>query len=116
MAARRGDTPEMSLATARVIDIHAHAVIEETFGQAGAFGPELYDDAGVPVFRIGDYRLRGVRYRGSAFMDPDMRIAAMARISQQMVYPVAQLNAYNTPPSAPLSQQRCSRDRPWCSR
>ncbi|WP_298192895.1 amidohydrolase family protein [Novosphingobium sp.] len=70
----------MSLASARVIDIHAHAVIEETFGTAGRFGPELYDDAGVPVFRIGDYRLRGVRYRGSAFMDADLRIAAMDRI------------------------------------
>lgn len=77
---------DMSLANrglkgARVIDIHAHAVLEETFGGAGAFGPELYAEAdGVPVFRIGDYRLRGVRYRGSPFMDPALRIAAMDRI------------------------------------
>ncbi|AXU20913.1 amidohydrolase [Novosphingobium sp. ERN07] len=70
----------MSLASARVIDIHAHAVIEETFGSAGHFGPELTEEDGVPVFRIGDYRLRGVRYRGSAFMDPDVRVAAMDRI------------------------------------
>lgn len=71
----------MSLADARVIDIHAHAVIEETFGGAGPHGPELYDEAdGTPIFRVGSYKLRGVRYRGSAFMDPDLRIAAMDRI------------------------------------
>jgi aminocarboxymuconate-semialdehyde decarboxylase len=67
------------LLTARVIDIHAHAVLEETFGTAGRYGPELLDDAGIPVFRVGDYRLRGVRYRGSAFMDVGVRLAAMDR-------------------------------------
>lgn len=70
----------MSLACARVIDIHAHAVLEETFGTAGGFGPELTEEGSVPVFRIGSYKLRGVKYRGSAFMDPDVRIAAMDRI------------------------------------
>ena len=70
----------MSLQTAGVIDIHAHAVLEETFGMAGAYGPELYAEPdGTPVFRIGDYRLRGVRYRGSPFMDLDVRIDAMDR-------------------------------------
>jgi aminocarboxymuconate-semialdehyde decarboxylase len=69
------------LAEAKVIDIHAHAVLEETFGMAGDFGPELKAEAdGTPVFRIGDYRLRGVRYRGSPFMDVDVRIAAMDRV------------------------------------
>jgi aminocarboxymuconate-semialdehyde decarboxylase len=79
----------MSLADARVIDVHAHAVLEETFGTAGQFGPELNDDNGVPVFRIGDYRLRGVRYRGSPFMDVDLRIAAMDRsgIDWQLLSP-----------------------------
>jgi len=80
----------MTLQSASVIDIHAHAVLEETFGTAGAFGPELADDeSGVPVFRIGDYRLRGVRYRGSAFMDVDVRLAAMdrARIDWQLLSP-----------------------------
>lgn len=80
----------MSLASARVIDIHAHAVLEETFGTAGEFGPELYtDDDGTPVFRIGSYQLRGVKYRGSAFMDPDIRIAQMDRagIDWQLLSP-----------------------------
>ena len=68
----------MSLADARVIDIHAHAVFDETLGAAGAFGPEPYAEAdGTPVYRIGDYRLRNVRYRGSAFMDLDVRLAKM---------------------------------------
>lgn len=71
----------MSLATARVVDIHAHAILEETFGRAGAWGPELSTEAdGTPVFRVGDYQLRGVRYRGSPFMDPDLRVAAMDRV------------------------------------
>ncbi|BBE35649.1 amidohydrolase family protein [Sphingosinicella microcystinivorans] len=80
----------MSIHDAKVIDIHAHAVLEETFGTAGAYGPELYDDAdGTPIFRIGGYRLRGVRYRGSPFMDPDLRIAAMDRsgIDWQLLSP-----------------------------
>ena len=76
----------MSLADARVIDIHAHAVIEKTFGTAGEFGPELYDDGDTPVFRIGDYKLRGVKYRGSAFMDPNVRIAAMDRAGIDVLF------------------------------
>jgi aminocarboxymuconate-semialdehyde decarboxylase len=73
-----------------VIDIHAHAVLEETFGVAGGFGPELFNDAdGAPVFRIGDYRLRNVRYRGSAFMDVDLRLERMtqAGIDWQLLSP-----------------------------
>ena len=31
----------MSIQTARTIDIHAHMVLEETFGAAGVHGPEL---------------------------------------------------------------------------
>ncbi|ANU08419.1 amidohydrolase family protein [Paraurantiacibacter namhicola] len=79
----------MSLADARVIDIHAHAVMEETFGTAGEFGPELTEEDGVPVFRIGSYKLRGVKYRGSAFMDPEVRVAAMDRagIDWQLLSP-----------------------------
>ncbi len=80
----------MSIKDAQVIDIHAHAVLEETFGTAGSFGPELYEETdGTPVYRIGEYRLRNVRYRGSAFMDPDVRIAAMDRagIDWQLLSP-----------------------------
>jgi aminocarboxymuconate-semialdehyde decarboxylase len=71
------------------IDVHAHVVLEETFGTAGAHGPTLSDEEGVPVFRVGKYCLRGVRYRGSPFMDPAKRIAAMdaARIGVQVLSP-----------------------------
>ncbi len=63
---------------AETIDVHAHAVLEETMGAAGEHGPELtHDDP--PVFRVGTYELKGVRYRGSAFMEPELRIAAMDR-------------------------------------
>ncbi|RMF10982.1 MAG: amidohydrolase [Alphaproteobacteria bacterium] len=63
---------------ARTIDIHAHVVLEETMGAAGRFGPELTEDpTGQPLFRVGGYELRGVRYRGSPFMDVDLRLARM---------------------------------------
>jgi len=70
----------MSIATAKTIDLHAHAVLEETLGAAGVHGPELTVAAdGRPLFRVGGYRLHGVRYRGSPFMDVELRIAAMDR-------------------------------------
>jgi aminocarboxymuconate-semialdehyde decarboxylase len=70
----------MSIATARTIDIHAHAVLEETLGAAGEHGPDLTTGPdGRPLFRVGGYKLHGVRYRGSPFMDVDLRVAAMDR-------------------------------------
>jgi aminocarboxymuconate-semialdehyde decarboxylase len=70
----------MPIATARSIDIHAHAVLEETLGAAGAHGPELtVAPDGRPLFRVGGYRLHGVRYRGSPFMDVELRLQAMER-------------------------------------
>lgn len=78
----------MSLATATSIDVHAHAVLEETMGAAGAYGPELgYEEK--PRFRVGGYELHGVRYRGSPFMDVQLRLAAMDRagIDYQLLSP-----------------------------
>jgi aminocarboxymuconate-semialdehyde decarboxylase len=70
----------MSIETAGTIDIHAHAVLEETLGAAGEHGPDLTTGAdGRPLFRVGGYKLHGVRYRGSPFMDVELRIAAMDR-------------------------------------
>ena len=72
------------------IDIHAHAVLEAGFGQAGRFGPELAtDDKGIPYFRIGEYVMKPMRYRGSLFMDADRRIEAMDRdgIDVQLLSP-----------------------------
>lgn len=73
----------------RAIDVHAHVVLEETFDTAGVHGPTLSDEDGVPVFRVGGYCLRGVRYRGGPFMDPDKRISAMdaAQIGVQVLSP-----------------------------
>ena len=67
----------MSIETAQTIDVHAHAVLEETMGAAGVHGPEWSHDENLR-FRVGNYVLRGVKYRGSAFMDPELRTAAMA--------------------------------------
>ncbi|WP_185804959.1 amidohydrolase family protein [Pontivivens nitratireducens] len=79
-----------SAQTARVIDVHAHAVLAASMGAAGDFGPEIgaYPD-GQPWFRVGDYRLDGVRYVGSPFMDTDLRLQRMdeAGIDYQLLSP-----------------------------
>lgn len=70
------------LAQASSIDIHAHAVLEGSMHQAGVHGPELGDqDSDSPWFRVGDYRLDGVRYAGGPFMDLQLRIAAMDAVN-----------------------------------
>lgn len=74
----------------RVIDVHAHAVLAMAEGAAGAAGPELGSSPdGVPFYRVGEYRLHGVRYSGSPFMDVDVRVAAMdeAGIDVQVLSP-----------------------------
>ena len=76
--------------SARSIDVHAHAVLPGTMGSAGPYGPEIgADDEDHPWFRVGDYRLEGVRYRGSAFMDVEIRLSKMqaAGIDFQILSP-----------------------------
>ena len=68
-----------SIKLAKSIDVHAHAVLDESMGAAGQHGPELIEAEGQPsLFRVGRYELHGVKYRDSAFMDVDQRIARMA--------------------------------------
>lgn len=75
---------------AAVIDVHAHAVLAQTMGAAGPYGPTLgaHPD-GTPWFQVGSYRLDGVRYAGGPFMEPDIRIARMdeAGIDFQVLSP-----------------------------
>ncbi len=56
-----------------MIDLHAHVVLASTLGAAGDAGPFLDDGDEAtgrpPCFRVGDYELVGVRYRGGPFMD-----------------------------------------------
>ncbi len=74
-----------------LIDTHAHVVLGDAMGAAGPVcGPELgYHPDGTPWFRVGDWRLDGVRYEGSPFMDIDVRLEAMdaAGISAQILSP-----------------------------
>lgn len=59
-------------------------------GAAGSYGPEIGSDGpGQPWFRVGNYRLNGVRYSGSAFMDVDVRLESMraAGIDFQVLSP-----------------------------
>lgn len=74
----------------RVIDLHAHIILEAGFGVASKFGPELgRDKDGVPFFRIGDYQMKPIEYRGTVFMETDMRLERMERdaIDLQMISP-----------------------------
>ena len=66
----------MNIHQAQTIDVHAHAVLEATMGAAGKYGPELGREA-APRFRVGNYELHGVKYRGSPFMEIDLRLQAM---------------------------------------
>jgi aminocarboxymuconate-semialdehyde decarboxylase len=78
------------LAGASVIDVHAHVVLSATMGAAGSFGPTLGQASdGTPWFQVGDYRLDGVRYVGSPFMDTALRLKRMdaAGIDFQMLSP-----------------------------
>lgn len=66
-------------------------MIAETIGAAGDYGPFLGQNPdGSPYFQIGkNYRLNGVRYVGSPFMDTDLRLQRMAErgIDFQVVSP-----------------------------
>ena len=65
----------------RVIDLHAHAVLEAGFGVAGRYGPELaVDSDGVSYFRIGEYRMKPMAYRGTVFMDVVKRLELLERV------------------------------------
>ena len=75
---------------ADVIDVHAHIVLAKTFGEAGKYGPEMGgQDGDKPWFGVGDYRLDGVRYKGSPFMSTEKRLEKMdeAGIDCQVVSP-----------------------------
>jgi aminocarboxymuconate-semialdehyde decarboxylase len=73
-----------------VVDLHAHVVLADAFGAAGIFGPTHGTDAdGREFFRVGDYTMKPIPYRGSVFMDVERRLAEMDRvgIDLQMLSP-----------------------------
>ena len=68
----------MGIATAAVIDVHAHVRLQATTGAAGRHGPEFGTEAdGTPWYRVGNYKLRGVKHTGSPFTDPELRLSKM---------------------------------------
>jgi aminocarboxymuconate-semialdehyde decarboxylase len=65
----------------RVIDTHAHIVLGKAFGKAGKYGPETgIDENGLPFFRIGDYKMKPMQYKGTVFMENDLRIELMDKL------------------------------------
>jgi aminocarboxymuconate-semialdehyde decarboxylase len=76
--------------TAAVIDLHAHVRLQATTGAAGRHGPEFgTGEDGKPWYRVGNYKLIGVKHTGSPFTDPDLRLKAMreAQIDFQVLSP-----------------------------
>lgn len=68
----------MPIETATLIDVHAHVRLEATNGAAGIHGPEHgVDGNGQPWYRVGNYRLSGVRHLNSPFTDPELRLRRM---------------------------------------
>ena len=63
-----------------VIDVHAHIVIEETLNTIQGFGPEIGGNLEKPWFRVGNYKLEGVRYKNTPFMDVQLRLEAMEKM------------------------------------
>ena len=73
------ELPMPGLSDAAVIDVHAHVVLAETMGAAGPHGPELTTaDDGLPLFRAGGFKLHGVPYAESPFMQVGLRLERMA--------------------------------------
>ncbi len=75
---------------AGIIDLHAHVVLADAFEMAGPYGPFHGDDAqGAEYFRVGDYTMKPIPYRGSVFMDVERRLIEMDRvgIDRQMLSP-----------------------------
>ena len=73
----------------RVIDVHAHAIFKETLNSIKGLGPEIGGDQDNPWFRAGDYKLEGVRYENTPFMDINLRLDAMESmgIDYQVISP-----------------------------
>ncbi|MDX2378204.1 MAG: amidohydrolase family protein [Acidimicrobiia bacterium] len=73
-----------------VFDLHAHVVLESAFGAAGRYGPFHGDDErGREFFRVGEYTMKPVPYRGTVFTDVVRRLAAMDElgIERQLLSP-----------------------------
>jgi aminocarboxymuconate-semialdehyde decarboxylase len=76
--------------SAKLIDLHAHVRLQATNGAAGRHGPEFGVDAdGKPWYRVGNYKLVGVKHTGSPFTDPELRLQKMqeAHIDFQVLSP-----------------------------
>lgn len=84
-----------------MIDVHAHVVLDLVLGAAGEHGPELIERDGEQQFRVGGYTLCGVRYRGSLYMDPAVRLDAMdaAGIDLQVLSPNPLTYFHHIPPA-----------------
>jgi aminocarboxymuconate-semialdehyde decarboxylase len=78
------------IGSAAVIDVHAHVRLQATTGAAGRHGPEFgTDENGKPWYRVGNYKLVGVKHTGSPFTDPELRLKSMqeAQIDFQVLSP-----------------------------
>jgi aminocarboxymuconate-semialdehyde decarboxylase len=89
----------MSSRRSLTVDTHAHVFLRGVLGACGDAGPELREEAGVQVFRAGNYTIRNVRFRDSPMSDPEQRLFLMERmgIDFQLLSPYPMLYFYEQP-------------------
>ena len=99
-----------------MIDLHAHVVLPEVL--AGLDEDVVHLDQGEPgvrppSFRVGDYTLEGVDYRGTAFTDVGLRLAAMeaAGVTFQVLSPNPLTYLTDLDPTRALGVARSPNDR-----
>jgi aminocarboxymuconate-semialdehyde decarboxylase len=96
-----------------VIDVHAHVVLEAVVGAAGRYGPWIEEAPdGRPRFRVGSYVLDGVRYRGTPYTDPELRVRRMDEhgIAHQVLTPNPLLWFHHVPADVAVAYCRTHND------
>ncbi len=103
----------MGIETAKCIDVHAHVRLAATDGAAGPYGPEQgVDEKGQPWYRVGNYKLLGVRHKNSPFTDPDLRLKRMdaAHIDFQVLSPSPLTYFHHIDPASAIAYCRKHND------
>jgi aminocarboxymuconate-semialdehyde decarboxylase len=100
------------------VDVHAHVLPHEVMGAAGRYGPELIEEDGLGVLRVGAYRTRAGAGKGltheqlKRLSDPHGRVAEMdaAGVDAMAISPSPLLYLYWAEPEIRLPFARALND------